>query len=163
MKSYITIAFACLIGMSSMAQEQEKDSITTNKLEEVIVKGAYKRYKTETSVSVARMPLKNLENPQVYSSISSNLLQDQLVTQLDQALRNATGVSRLWESTGRGGDGAAFFSLRGFSVQPTLTNSVASFSNMGLDPANIETIEVLKVPQELFLEGILCPTVDLSM
>lgn len=153
MKSYITIAFACLIGMSSMAQEQEKDSITTNKLEEVIVKGAYKRYKTETSVSVARMPLKNLENPQVYSSISSNLLQDQLVTQLDQALRNATGVSRLWESTGRGGDGAAFFSLRGFSVQPTLTNSVASFSNMGLDPANIETIEVLKGPSGTLFGG----------
>lgn len=153
MKKNIYIAFACLIGMSSMAQEQEKDTIATNELEEVIVRGAYKRYKTETSVSVARMPLKNLENPQIYTSISKNLLQDQLVTQLDQALRNATGVSRLWESTGRGGDGAAFFSLRGFSVQPTLTNSVASFSNMGLDPANIETIEVLKGPSGTLFGG----------
>jgi len=153
MKRYLTIAIACLIGMIGMAQEQEKDSIPANELEEVIVRGAYKRYKTETSVSVARMPLKNLENPQVYTSISSNLLQDQLVIQLDQALRNATGVSRLWESTGRGGDGAAFFSLRGFSVQPTLTNSVASFSNMGLDPANIETIEVIKGPSGTLFGG----------
>lgn len=156
MKPIKLLFICCLISSIqtiSAQEEKPKDSILNTVLEEVVVSGAYKRYKTASSVSAARMPLKNLENPQVYNSISKNLLEDQLVTQLDQALKNAVGVSRLWESTGRGGDGAAFYSMRGFSVQPTLTNSVASFSNMGIDPANIETIEVLKGPSGTLFGG----------
>ncbi|MEO9889422.1 TonB-dependent siderophore receptor, partial [Nonlabens ulvanivorans] len=74
------------------------------------------------------------------------LLQSQIVTNFDDALKNATGVENLWTSTGRGGDGAGYFSLRGFSVQPQLVNGLPGLTNGTINPANIERIEVLKGP-----------------
>ncbi|MEO9558806.1 MAG: TonB-dependent receptor, partial [Nonlabens ulvanivorans] len=55
-------------------------------------------------------------------------------------------VENLWTSTGRGGDGAGYFSLRGFSVQPQLVNGLPGLTNGTINPANIERIEVLKGP-----------------
>ncbi|MDN4167006.1 TonB-dependent receptor [Cytophagales bacterium LB-30] len=95
---------------------------------------------------VAKMPLKNLENPQVYQSVPQRLLKEQVVTNMNDGLKNATGITRLWESTGRGGDGAEYFSMRGFAVQPTMVNGMPSLNNGGLDPANIESIDVIKGP-----------------
>ncbi|OYX91653.1 MAG: TonB-dependent siderophore receptor, partial [Sphingobacteriia bacterium 35-40-5] len=57
------------------------------------------------------------------------------------------------ESTGRGGDGAEFYSMRGFAVQPTMVNGMASITNAGLDPANIETIEIVKGPSGTLFGG----------
>jgi iron complex outermembrane receptor protein len=95
---------------------------------------------------VARMPLKNLENPQVYNVISHELMQQQMIVSFDDALKNAPGVDKLWSSTGRGGDGAGYFSMRGFSVQPTIRNGIAGLTNGSPDPANIERIETIKGP-----------------
>jgi iron complex outermembrane receptor protein len=67
------------------------------------------------SAVVSKMPLKDIENPQIYNTISSELLKEQVVTNFDDALKNAPGIDKLWESTGRGGDGAGYFSLRGFA------------------------------------------------
>lgn len=100
----------------------------------------------EKSNYVAKLPLKDIENPQVYNVISSELLKDQVVTSFDDALKNAPGIEKLWESTGRGGDGAGYYSLRGFAVQPTITNGLPGLTNGSLDPANIEAIEVIKGP-----------------
>lgn len=95
---------------------------------------------------VAKMPLKEIENPQVYNTITAELLQEQVITTFDDALKNAPGIVKLWESTGRGGDGAGYYSLRGFAVQPTLVNGLPGITNGSPDPANIESIEVLKGP-----------------
>ncbi len=95
---------------------------------------------------VAKMPLKEIENPQVYNTITAQLLQEQVITTFDDALKNAPGIVKLWESTGRGGDGAGYYSLRGFAVQPTLVNGLPGITNGSPDPANVESIEVLKGP-----------------
>ena len=113
---------------------------TANQLQEVVVSANNKFAQKETDF-VARMPLKNLENPQAYNVVSKELLKEQLVTSFDDAIKNAPGVNRLWTATGRGGDGAGYFSMRGFSVQPTMINGVAGQTNGGIDPANIERIE----------------------
>lgn len=117
------------------------------KLSEVKIEGngVNKLIKSE-GVYVSKLPLKNIENPQVYNSISNELLKEQVVTNVNDALKNATGITRLWESTGRGGDGAEYYSLRGFSVQPAITNGLPGLNNGGLDPSNIERIEVIKGP-----------------
>lgn len=116
-------------------------------LSEVIVESnKTNRFARKESAVVSKMPLKNLENPQVYNTITAELLKEQAVTNLDDALKNAPGISQLWVSTGRGGDGSSYYSLRGFAVQPTMTNGLPGLTNGALDPANIERIEVIKGP-----------------
>jgi iron complex outermembrane receptor protein len=118
------------------------------KLGTVVVKGNGNgnKFTRITSVGVAKMPLKKIENPQVYNNITAELLQEQVITSFDQAVKNAPGITKLWESTGRGNDGAGYFSLRGFPVQPTMVNGLPALTNGSPDPANIENIEIIKGP-----------------
>lgn len=132
-----------------------QDSVKTKDLSEVVLLGKKNIYKADTSVVVAKLPLKDIENPQVYNTITRYALKDQVVTNLNGALKNGTGVTRLWESTGRGGDGAEYYSLRGFAVQPTLVNGMVSISNGSIDPANIESVEVIKGPSGTLYGGSL--------
>lgn len=62
------------------------------------------------SEDVAKMPLKYLENPQVYNTVSSEIMAQQGITNYDDIFRNVPGITRTWESTGRAGDGAAYSS-----------------------------------------------------
>ncbi|MAW95460.1 MULTISPECIES: TonB-dependent receptor [unclassified Leeuwenhoekiella] len=116
-------------------------------LNEVVIEGTRRnKFSRRKTAYVAKLPLKDLENTQVYSTITNELLQSQVVTNFDDALKNATGVEKLWASTGRGGDGAGYYALRGFSVQPQLVNGLPGLTNGTINPANIERIEVLKGP-----------------
>ncbi|GAA5028980.1 TonB-dependent receptor [Marivirga lumbricoides] len=116
-------------------------------LDEITVSYTRKnKFHKDSSFIVSKLPLKDIENPQVYNSIPKSILKEQVVTNFNDALKNATGVIRLWESTGRGGDGAEFFSMRGFSVQPTLVNGMPAINSGGLDPANIESLDIIKGP-----------------
>lgn len=139
----IIITSLLLTSMLTFSQEK-KDSIKV--LREVTVEAKQEKYKKESSTTVSKMPLKDIENPQVYSSIPANLLKEQVVTNFNDALKNATGVTRLWESTGRGGDGAEYYSMRGFSVQPTMINGLPGINNGSIDPINVDNIEVIKGP-----------------
>lgn len=101
----------------------------------------------QESPYVSKLPLKSMENPQVYSTISTELLRHQAVTNFDDALRNVPGIHKLWESTGRAsGDGSSYYALRGFEAQATMINGLPGLTSGSLDPANIEKIEVIKGP-----------------
>ena len=116
-------------------------------LSEIVVEGERtNKFSRKQSAYAAKLPLNDIENTQVYSTVTEELLSSQVVTNFDNALENATGVEQLWSSTGRGGDGAGYYSLRGFSVQPQLVNGLPGLTNGTIDPANIERIEVLKGP-----------------
>ncbi|MBE7179037.1 MAG: TonB-dependent receptor, partial [Mucilaginibacter polytrichastri] len=131
-------------------------SLSSQNLQEITVAAEKtNKFKRKSSDMVARMPLKDLENPQVYSTVGKELIQEQVITNFDDVLKNAPGLNKLWSSTGRAGDGAAYYSLRGFSVQPTLLNGVAGVSNGTLDPANVEKIEVVKGPSGTLFGGAL--------
>jgi iron complex outermembrane receptor protein len=138
------------ITLNSGDEVVENFSISPNseELDEIVVNGNGKKntFARKETQQVSRLPLKNLENPQVYTTITSELLKEQVVTNLDDALKNAPGLTPLWASTGRGGDGAGYFSLRGFAVQPTMINGLPGLTNGSLDPANIDKIEVIKGP-----------------
>ena len=123
-------------------------------LSEVIIEASRKnKFSRKTSAYVAKMPLKNIENSQVYNTITNQLIVSQSLNTLDDALKNVTGVSKLWASTGRSNDGAAFFSSRGFSVQPQLVNGVAGITNSFINSSNIERIEVIKGPSGTLFGG----------
>lgn len=116
-------------------------------LDEVVIESERTNmFSRKKTAYVSKLPLKDIENTQVYSTITNELLKSQLVTNFDDALKNAVGVENLWTSTGRGGDGAGYYSLRGFSVQPKLVNGLPGLTNGTINAANIERIEVIKGP-----------------
>lgn len=116
-------------------------------LDEIVINGnRTNKFSRKETAYVSKLPLKDIENTQVYSTITNELMQSQLVINFDDALKNAPGVEGLWTSTGRGGDGAGYYSLRGFSVQPELVNGLPGLTNGTINPANIERIEVVKGP-----------------
>lgn len=122
-------------------------SISNTDLQDVsISSGRINKFSRKSSLYVTKMPLNNLENPQVYSSISKELLKDQQINNLDEALKNAAGVSKSFESTGRAGSGGTTFILRGFVTQSKLRNGLAGNITTTIDAANVESIEVLKGP-----------------
>jgi len=116
-------------------------------LQEIMVNASKtNKYKRTKSEYVSKMPLSNLENPQVYTTITSQLMQDQLVYSVDDAMRNATGISKLWEATGRGGDGGAYYSSRGFVTQAKMRNGIAGNVTSNIDATNLDHIEIIKGP-----------------
>ncbi|MCH3885944.1 TonB-dependent receptor [Tenacibaculum aquimarinum] len=116
-------------------------------LSEVVIQNKRtNKFSRKKTAYVAKLPLKDIENTQVYSTVTNELLESQVVTNFDDALKNAAGIEQLWTSTGRGGDGAGYYSLRGFSVQPQLVNGLPGLTNGTINPGNIERIEVLKGP-----------------
>ena len=147
MKRNITFLF--MLGLTTGLFAQENTTVKTDTvktIEEVKINGNFQKYKREKSVAVSKMPLKDIENPQVYNTVTSELLKEQVVTNFNDALKNATGITRLWESTGRGGDGAEYYSMRGFSVQPTMINGLPGINNGSIDPIDVDNIEVIKGP-----------------
>ncbi|MBT32272.1 MAG: TonB-dependent siderophore receptor [Thalassobius sp.] len=138
----VTVTDGGTTNLSSLALAEKSELMS-----EVVIEGnKTNKFYTESSPYVSKLPLGNLENPQVYNVVSALLLKEQAVTNFDDALNNVPGLQKLWESTGRGGDGAGYFSLRGFSIQPTMLNGLPALTNGSPDPANIERIEVLKGP-----------------
>lgn len=121
-------------------------AVSNKQLKEVIVTNNKRKAFPKQSNYVSKMPLKNIENPQVYNIVSSELIKEQAITNYEDALKNVPGIQKLWESTGRGGDGGSYYSLRGFEVQANIVNGLPGITSGTLDPANIERIEVIKGP-----------------
>ncbi|MFD2034996.1 TonB-dependent siderophore receptor [Belliella marina] len=99
-------------------------------------------YGNKKTVYVARMPLDNLENPQVYSVVTKELMQEQVITDIGETVRNASGVVPVIYASG--GFGTTF---RGFSTGINARNGMeAATGRSSLDIANVERIEILKGP-----------------
>ncbi|WP_426326428.1 TonB-dependent receptor domain-containing protein [Pedobacter sp. R-06] len=118
----------------------------SNQLNEVNINQGVNKYIAKKSEFVSKMPLNNLENPQVYTTITKETMADQLVFSVDDATRNATGVQKMWEATSRGGDGGAYYASRGFIVQAKLRNGIAGNVTGRNDAANLENVEFIKGP-----------------
>jgi iron complex outermembrane receptor protein len=120
-----------------------KLQVSNRQLQDVIVvasKGV--KFTADSSEYVARLPLKNLENPQVYTTVTKDLMQEQLVTDLNGALKNVPGVTLLLQGDNNGGD----YASRGFVTDAYLRNGVAALTTSTVDPANLERIEAIKGP-----------------
>jgi len=120
--------------------------LNDKQLQEVVISGRRNTLVRSSSEYVNKMPLKNLENPQVYTTINKELLTEQVVLTVDDAMRNVPGLTKMWSATGRSGDGGSYYNLRGFIVQSQLRNGVAGNVSATIDAANLERIEVIKGP-----------------
>jgi iron complex outermembrane receptor protein len=104
------------------------------------------RFTSRVSNDAAKIPLTQLENSQSYTTVTTELLKEQQVFTVDEALRNVPGVQKMWDATGRAGDGGGYFNLRGFIAQTNLRNGVAGLVTSSIDATNLEKIEVIKGP-----------------
>ncbi|MXV49659.1 TonB-dependent siderophore receptor [Pedobacter sp. HMF7647] len=137
------------VSVTSNSTQTVNFSLTENsaELDEVVINGGrVNKFDKKSSDYVAKMPLSRIENPQVYTTVSKELLNDQLVYTVDDAMRNATGIQKMWEATGRGGDGGSFYSTRGFITQSSLRNGIAGLVTNQIDAVNLERLEVIKGP-----------------
>jgi iron complex outermembrane receptor protein len=111
------------------------------------------RFARKVSTDVGKIPLDNLENAQSYTTISSELIKEQQIFSVDDALRNSSGVQKLWDATTRAGDGGGFFSQRGFVTQISVRNGIAGLVSNSIDAVNVDKIEVIKGPSATLFGG----------
>ena len=134
-----------LLAASGFAQEQ--DSIKENTIESVSLVGA-KKYAEKKSDQVARMPLNNLENPQVYTVVPKELLLEQVSVDFRGALLSSPGVTNVMLGVGSGGTGLSMM-LRGFTGADgagAIRNGMATNFVSLSDPVNLERLEIIKGP-----------------
>ncbi|PJJ83527.1 TonB-dependent receptor [Mucilaginibacter auburnensis] len=111
-----------------------------------VIANSANRFTSRISTDAAKIPLTPLENAQSYTTVTSGLLKEQQVFNVDEALRNAPGIQKMWDATGRAGDGGGYFTLRGFVTQTRLRNGIAGTITNTVDAVNVEKIEVIKGP-----------------
>lgn len=120
--------------------------VSDQQLQEVIVSSSRNKFKTSGSRDVAKLPLANMENPQVYNTVNKQLLLEQGVFTADDAVKNVPGITTLWNANGRAGDGGAYYSMRGFTTSAQLRNGMAGTVTSTVDAINLERMEVIKGP-----------------
>jgi iron complex outermembrane receptor protein len=111
-------------------------------LQEVTVSGNVNRFSKKESVYIARLPLKNLENPQVYNTVSKELFREQIAVDLGSISKNVPGAGVPMIAN----QGRVIFRSRGFETEPNARNGVAGAAFSAIDPVNLERLEVIKGP-----------------
>ena len=127
---------------------------SNEQLEEVVVNGgSTNKFSVKKTTTAAKMPLGNLENPQIYTTIPKTLLTEQMVTEFSMSLKNSPGVYKIQGSRGINSDGASAYSMRGFRTEAALMDGLPSQTNGEVEPANIERVELIKGPSGTLYGG----------
>lgn len=116
--------------------------VSEKQLDEVTVSTGYNRFNKKETDDVARLPLKNMENPQVYTVVTKEIMQEQLITDYNSAFKNilGSGVPLVYNQ------GRSSLLSRGFTTENLVRNSVSGFVYTNIDPANLERLEAIKGP-----------------
>ena len=121
-------------------------NISAEQLQEtVIIAQRLNQFAQKESNYVARVPLKNINNPQSYSVVTSALLKEQITTDLPSAFKSITGGGYVQTN-----DGNVSVYLRGFRSDVHIRNGGIAWVKGPIDPQNIESIEVIKGPASLY-------------
>jgi len=148
------IMVASFVGLNTQSQQVTvtEDNITVadftltenkQRLNEIHINGrkSNKFLRKETD-DIAKLPLKNLENPQVYSVVTNELMKEQVVTNYVDAFKNipGAGVPLIYNN------GRTSLLSRGFTTENLVRNGISGFDYNSVDPANIEKVEAIKGP-----------------
>ncbi|NSL86999.1 TonB-dependent receptor [Chitinophaga sp. Mgbs1] len=121
-----------------------------HRLREVVVADIQKnKFANRQSATPARMPLGNLENPQAYSVIRKELMQEQVAIDYNTAL---ISIPAAVVNNGVNESNNDIY-MRGFSSQSTFRNGLATDSRLQTDIFNIEQVEILKGPSGTLFGG----------
>jgi iron complex outermembrane recepter protein len=124
----------------------------------ITITGFRREYRTREAGSALGMQADALSTPLAVTVVPKELLSDQGITNVEDALRNVSGVTRFKEGNG----GEEKFSIRGFDASRNLFIDGARLNNgfnatniATTETANIERFEVLKGPSAiLFGSGL---------
>jgi len=116
--------------------------ITQQELTEVTISAGHNKFNKKETDDVARMPLKNIENPQVYTIVTKEIMKEQLVTDYNSIFKNipGAGVPVVYNQ------GRSAMLSRGFTTANLIRNSISGFVYTNIDPANLEVLEAIKGP-----------------
>ncbi len=117
-----------------------KDSIF--KLKGITVAFGRNKFAAYSSDYVAKMPLTNLENPQVYNTIPKSVMSEQMAVNYNDIFKNIAGT----EIPSYANNGRMDISSRGFKVRSQIVNGMSGYTMTDIDPANIEKVEVIRGP-----------------
>jgi iron complex outermembrane receptor protein len=125
---------------STLDYQLTKENIQA--IQEVVIMKNTNRFSKKESGFVARLPLKNLENPQVYNTVTKELFQEQVAVDLGSISKNVPGAGVPMIAN----QGRVTFRSRGFETEPNARNGVAGAAFSVIDPVNLERIEAIKGP-----------------
>ncbi len=112
-------------------------------LEEVLVEDKkVNKFSIEESEFVSKIPIKNLENPQSYSTSSKAVLSEQNIVDYANALKSIPGGN----ISSEGPTGILGTFIRGFLTNSFIRNGIYNFSSNGGDPQIIERLEIIRGP-----------------
>lgn len=120
--------------------------LSEKQLADIVVTLEKNRFIKNTSNYVSKIPLTKMENSQVYTTVTKQLINDQMLFTADDAIKNASGLQKMWEATSRSGDGGSYYNSRGFILQSQLRNGVSGNVTSQVDASNIQSIEIIKGP-----------------
>ena len=131
--SIVTLLFA--INLNA----QTSDSLQVQNLQEVVIQ-AERKALDYSSKTASKIPLKNIENPQVLNTVNHLVIEQQGITNFPDILRNIPGIGRNWSSV------SPYYTSRGFTVRNYIRNGMISYAASDMDPVNIEQVDVVKGP-----------------
>ncbi|WP_127124474.1 TonB-dependent receptor [Pseudoflavitalea rhizosphaerae] len=116
-------------------------NVSSQQLTEVIVVHAKNRFATKRTETVARMPLRNLENPQVYNVVAQSLMTEQNIIERNEVYRNIPGAVPNFSAGGSQG-----LTMRGFQNTQGTRNGLATSAIVPMNAVIIDRIEFIKGP-----------------
>ncbi|MBS1567445.1 MAG: TonB-dependent receptor, partial [Bacteroidetes bacterium] len=116
--------------------------LSDRQLDEVTVTVGSNKFNKKETDDIARLPLKNIENPQVYTVVGKELMAEQVTTDYNSIFKNVpgAGVAVVYNQ------GRSALLSRGFTTANLIRNSVSGFVYTNIDPANLERVEAIKGP-----------------
>ncbi|WP_250123335.1 TonB-dependent siderophore receptor [Chroococcidiopsis sp. CCMEE 29] len=135
---------------ATQLEEEGEGDITAEEEEEIeiLVTGEQETgYTMPETANVTRTNISILNIPRSIQVVPEQVIEDQQVIRLEEALRNVSNVFQ--ENTG--GDRTERFTIRGFRTTNVLRDGFRQFGQAGFaETANLERIEVLKGPASIF-------------
>ncbi|ABG39966.1 TonB-dependent siderophore receptor [Paraglaciecola sp. T6c] len=132
---------AAFVALSSGAQES-----ATSEIEKITVTGTNQnRYVIESTKSLTGFPVDFLDLPRVVNIIPEQVILDQKITDLSEALRNSPGISL---GDGFGGTNDDFL-IRGFRRNTVYRNGFRRETNFKTNLSNLEYMQVVRGPASI--------------